>query len=207
MDDPFDFGDTTLADVPIIEQKRINHNIAAKRSRDRRVAEQGIDAVREKKRVSNYRSRIKLNNENPGREYKRRIFYEMTTSAKRRGLEFNIKPEDIDWVTHCPGFKTKLDYTTVDRSKVDSYHIPSPDRLDNSKGYIRGNVFIVSDRLNRLKNNMTPNEADIVARYTRYGPNGPKSRILTFIPGPGDDNVISLEQMKDLIAHLRKKTG
>lgn len=42
---------------------------------------------------------------------------------------------------------------------------PSLDRVDNSLGYIKGNVIIVSMKANAIKNSATVLELEQVARY------------------------------------------
>lgn len=44
-------------------------------------------------------------------------------------------------------------------------HSPSLDRIDNTKGYVKGNVHVISDRANRLKSDGTPEELMKVALY------------------------------------------
>lgn len=39
---------------------------------------------------------------------------------------------------------------------------PSLDRLDSSKGYVKGNVRVISKRANQLKNNATVEEMRMV---------------------------------------------
>lgn len=78
-------------------------------------------------------------------------FHRKRENAKKAGHEFTILFEDVVWNTHCPILGVKLDYFSdkmVDES-------PSFDRLDNSKGYVKGNVLIISLKANRLKSNGT----------------------------------------------------
>lgn len=44
---------------------------------------------------------------------------------------------------------------------------PSIDRVDNSKGYVKNNIVIVSWRANRLKSDATPYELRRLAKF--YG--------------------------------------
>jgi len=47
---------------------------------------------------------------------------------------------------------------------------PSLDRWDSTKGYVPGNVFVISYRANTLKNNATYEEIVKVAQYLRKRP-------------------------------------
>lgn len=73
--------------------------------------------------------------------------------AKARGIEFNIVPADVSVPEVCPLLGLKLDSWSDNK-----WVKPSLDRIDNSKGYIKGNVMIVSFRANVLKNNATAEE-------------------------------------------------
>ena len=59
----------------------------------------------------------------------------------RRGLEYNLEPEDIVISETCPYLKIKLSYNKKDSKKPFYYSI---DRIDSSKGYIKGNIQIIS---------------------------------------------------------------
>jgi hypothetical protein len=76
--------------------------------------------------------------------------------SKRKGREreFNLTLEDIIIPEKCPVLGIPLHYD----GNYNNDSCPSIDRIDSSKGYIKGNVVIVSWRANRLKNNGTPNE-------------------------------------------------
>jgi len=76
---------------------------------------------------------------------------------KVNGIMVNVNPEDIVIVDRCPYFNTKLIYKKNPKSLFDKYHI-SVDRIDNSKGYVKGNVMIVSRLANAMKSSSTINE-------------------------------------------------
>lgn len=74
--------------------------------------------------------------------------------AKKHSLEFNIEPSDIIIPKYCPILEVPIEYGTKD----DYEYSPSLDRMDNSKGYIKGNVWIISKKANSMKNSATPEE-------------------------------------------------
>ncbi len=79
--------------------------------------------------------------------------------AKRKGLEFNLTLDDVVIPVICPVFKTPIKR-------------PSLDRLDNTKGYIKGNVFVISYRANCIKNNATIEELFAIVRYIQENSRG-----------------------------------
>lgn len=79
----------------------------------------------------------------------------------KTGIEFSIDFHDIFWPTHCPILGLEIDYF-ADYRKEDS---ASFDRINNSLGYIKGNVRIISWRANRIKNDGTAEEHRKIADY------------------------------------------
>ena len=83
--------------------------------------------------------------------------------ATRQGLEFGITPEDVVVPTLCPVFGIPL-FISDGRHGDNS---PSLDRVDSSRGYVQGNIEVISWKANRLKGNATPQELRRLADY--YG--------------------------------------
>lgn len=72
--------------------------------------------------------------------------------ARKSNLEFTISTEDISIPSHCPLLGVELTHI-FGMGRVDTNI--SIDRIDNSKGYIKENIQIVSDLANRMKQNAT----------------------------------------------------
>ena len=77
--------------------------------------------------------------------------------AKKNGIEFSIEPSDIVIPEVCPIFGMRLERGSGG-TRLDSS--PSLDRLDNNKGYIKGNVWVISWRANHLKSNASLEELE-----------------------------------------------
>ena len=73
-------------------------------------------------------------------------------SAKRRNHEFNLTIDDIQLPEYCPLLGIKLYYNFEKRTHFNSFNHASLDRIDNSKGYIKGNVIVISRLANAMKN-------------------------------------------------------
>lgn len=86
-------------------------------------------------------------------------------NASARGIEFTIQPEDLIAVTHCPILGEKLDYRGL--GVIEATHKPSIDRIDNFKGYVPGNVQIISLRANTLKRDSTLAELIKLGEWAR----------------------------------------
>jgi hypothetical protein len=81
--------------------------------------------------------------------------------AKAKGVPFDLEAEDITVPTHCPALGIPL-WPGV--GKV-SDHSPTLDRLQPAKGYVRGNVIVVSMRANRIKTDATIDELEAIASF------------------------------------------
>lgn len=69
--------------------------------------------------------------------------------ARKRNLEFNIDKDDIDIPEHCPILGIPL---IEGKGKAGGKkNSPSIDRIDPTKGYIKGNVRIISHLANAMK--------------------------------------------------------
>ena len=73
--------------------------------------------------------------------------------SKKKNIEFSITVEDLKMPEVCPLLGIKLDSYSDD---IDVH--PSIDRIDSSKGYIKGNVWIISHKANRVKSDATADE-------------------------------------------------
>lgn len=83
--------------------------------------------------------------------------------AKRRGIEFSLAREDVVIPEFCPILGIRLDPVGT----LGSFAVPSVDRLDSRRGYVKGNVAVISFRANSLKNDGTAEEHEAVARWMR----------------------------------------
>lgn len=73
--------------------------------------------------------------------------------AKKKNIPFNIDIEDIIIPERCPVFGFKFEIGTKNKQKS-----PSLDRIIPEKGYVKGNIIVVSLKANAMKNNATLNE-------------------------------------------------
>jgi len=96
---------------------------------------------------------------------KRALFNTISTSARVRGLEYDIAFEGLSFPTHCPALGIELDYKVGKGRPMDNS--PSFDRVDNDRGYVKGNVIVVSQLANRIKTSATPEQLRRVADF--YG--------------------------------------
>lgn len=86
-------------------------------------------------------------------------FRQKKANSKRE--EWTITFGELVWPTHCPVLGIELDYF----SEIRVENSVSFDRIDSQKGYITGNVKIISWRANRIKNDGTAEEHRKIAEY------------------------------------------
>jgi hypothetical protein len=83
------------------------------------------------------------------------IYGRAKQSAKEKNLEFNLDVGDIIIPEYCPLLNLKLTFTFTPENRESYYSI---DRIDSSKGYIKGNIQIMSFKANTMKNSATNEE-------------------------------------------------
>lgn len=77
---------------------------------------------------------------------------------------FDLKFGDVEMTDVCPILNINLDYYSK-QQRPTAENSPSFDRLNSEKGYIVGNVFIISHKANSIKNNGTAEEHLKIAEY------------------------------------------
>lgn len=90
--------------------------------------------------------------------------------AKKAGMEFSITLDDVPVPEFCPVLGIKM----ISGMGIGSYppldvrdRAPSIDRINNSLGYVPGNVVVVSYRANRIKSNASLEELEAIASFYR----------------------------------------
>jgi len=84
--------------------------------------------------------------------------------AKKRGIEFSITKDDYVVLTHCPILGIELVYNqdTGAGGKDNSFSL---DRIDPTKGYVKGNVQVISHKANSMKFTATKEELLLFAKW------------------------------------------
>lgn len=108
------------------------------------------------RRLSEFRSFLNLKPYMPENAYKSDsdrtkgyIIRNIKLSAKRRGLEFNLDYTDLELPKYCPILGIELFYGRTNH--YNKLNHATVDRIDNSKGYVKGNVIIISRLANMMK--------------------------------------------------------
>ncbi len=102
----------------------------------------------------------------------------LVSGAKRRAKDKNLPFDiDLDYVRsmvgenaelafHCPVFGIPLDWSCMRSNEAKPLpNSPSIDRIDPERGYVKGNIKIISFRANQIKSDGSPSELKLVAAY------------------------------------------
>ena len=97
----------------------------------------------------------------------RTLWYGAKRRAKDFAIDFNLEVSDIVIPEKCPYLKCVL---KVLRGKGSRWDAPSVDRIDPSKGYVKGNIEVISRKANIMKSNASKEELlsfshEILKRY------------------------------------------
>mgnify|MGYP001590626337 CR=1 FL=1 len=95
----------------------------------------------------------KFRDSEQGRRY--RLLENAKRRAKKKGLEFSITLDDITIPSLCPLLGIEIQLGGDGLFNMNS---PSLDRIDNSKGYVKGNVAVISLKANKLKSDLSLKE-------------------------------------------------
>ena len=84
--------------------------------------------------------------------------------AKEKNLPFNL---DVQYVrslatSRCPVLQVKFDWSLYKNNGKIPFNRPALDRIDPSKGYVKGNVWIISSKANRIKSDASHEELKLV---------------------------------------------
>ena len=105
------------------------------------------------------------------KHFPKKLKYNMMTNArqraKRKGLPFDLSYKYLDSIwpedNLCPVFGFEMKFNSGKQGA--NYDSPTLDKIIPSKGYVQGNVIIISDRANRIKTDAEPKEMYKVADF------------------------------------------
>ena len=97
------------------------------------------------------------------------LFMSAQARAKKKKLEFSIEYEDVHIPEICPILGIKINKFLEDTSQSNESRASSPslDRIDSSKGYVKGNVAVISYKANVIKGQGTAEQHRMIARWIR----------------------------------------
>lgn len=87
------------------------------------------------------------------------LYQSAKSRANQKGIEFSISVDDILVPDVCPILGIPLKYNRGIKED-NSYSL---DRINPAKGYVKGNIWVISLRANRIKNDSTPQELRLIA--------------------------------------------
>lgn len=94
-------------------------------------------------------------------DHQERLYNAAKDRSTGNGKAFDITKEDVIIVDTCPVLGIPLSYTGG-KASASSYSL---DRIDSSKGYVKGNVQVISRKANAMKNNASKEELIAFAKW------------------------------------------
>lgn len=150
----------------VVSRQRVMQILAAKRVKPLMVRQRKMDkddAVRKDAYISKWGVAPEDKGERKDARYQvmRAAYRNKAKNAKAVGIEFSIPFGEMEFPDVCPVLGMPLVYG----GRQHQDNCATYDRLDPKKGYVSGNVNIISYRANRLKFNGTLDEIRAVADW------------------------------------------
>lgn len=127
-----------------------------KRRDERRKTEPGYI---EKERARN--KKTVLNNYD---SYKKMMVRAAKQRAKNKGITVDVTYKDFEIPEFCPLLGIKLTVHIGDKLNGAKDDSPSLDRINPKKGYVKGNIWVISYRANMIKNNASLEELELLVK-------------------------------------------
>jgi hypothetical protein len=95
------------------------------------------------------------------------IYYSAKYRSKVSGILFDITKQDVADIYPSDGRCPILGMPLVTNTETTQDDSPSLDRIIPDKGYVKGNIIVISHRANRIKNNATVAELERIVSFLR----------------------------------------
>ena len=119
--------------------------------------------AREKQRNATDKCRTKNKSDNPVKHILQNMLWDSRKRSKKKGMEHTLTIDDLYnlFTDTCPISGVDLLWECGHGKPLDNS--PSLDRIDSTKGYTPDNVWLISYRMNRIKNDATPLELLLIS--------------------------------------------
>ena len=99
------------------------------------------------------------------RSFAERLYKNSKSCANKRHCEYDLTMEYIQALLEKQDYKCYYSGITFSNDRTDKYSYPTIDRIDSTKGYVKGNVCICTFFVNMMKNNATIDQfKDIITK-------------------------------------------
>jgi hypothetical protein len=117
-----------------------------------------------KNKSLDYRKKSKEAYEELGSKYIKSMWWRAKKRSEKSGIEFNIEIADIKIPINCPVFNFPFE---VGVGKGPSDKSPSLDRIDNTKGYVKDNIQVISFKANKIKNDCNVEDVEKILCFMK----------------------------------------
>lgn len=144
------------------ENYRLNRDKFRKKAKERYEQNREQVLAKQKEYADDNRDRERERSYNWRRDNpQKNMWAQAKKRAREKSLDFDITPDDIVLPDVCPylGIQLKVN-TKTGCFSFDSYSL---DRIDINKGYVKGNVEVISNMANSMKRNATKEQLIVFA--------------------------------------------